>query len=83
MMCFRVFFICSPCKTDYEHKKAASLQLHVHCLECKVDNMEGNLSEIKFLLTRNNVEQVTNVQNTPVPSQDTNTPRNNWEDRYY
>ena len=73
-------FICSPCKTDYEHKNAASLQSHVHCLERKVDNMESSLSEIKSLLTRNNVEQVSNVQNTPVLPHDTDTPRNCWED---
>ena len=71
-------FVCSPCKTNHEHKDAASLQSHVHCLERKVDSMESSLTEIKSLLRQPATDNTSPIH-TP-QTQNPTPPINIWND---
>ena len=71
-------FVCSPCKTNHEHKDAASLKSHVHCLERKVDSMESSLTEIKSLLRQPATDNTSPIHRPQ--TQNPTPPINIWND---
>ncbi len=56
-------YVCDPCMTTREHKKASNLKSHVQTLETKMTSMENDIATIKNLLE--------NASNTLSPASST------------